>query len=258
MEPLLETQDLTVRFGGVVAVEDVSLTVPPGEIRGIIGPNGAGKSTLFNALSGVVKAEGRINFDGRDIADVSVHRRAGLGLRRTFQHVRLMQNRTALENVLVGMHLEIPANPLKSVLNLSGGVSPDRAARDRAREVMSFLGIDGLILRETGTLTIAQQRLLELARALAPGPKLLMLDEPCAGLSVPAVQTLDEILLRLKEEWKLTILLVEHVVSLVIDVSDSITVLDKGRVIAEGVGDEVMSNPAVKQAYLGTEEVDAA
>lgn len=258
MEPLLETQDLTVRFGGVVAVEDVSLTVPPGEIRGIIGPNGAGKSTLFNALSGVVKAEGRINFDGRDIADVPVHQRAGLGLRRTFQHVRLMQNRTALENVLVGMHLEIPANPLKSVLNLGGGVSPDRVARDRAREVMSFLGIDGLILRETGTLTIAQQRLLELARALAPGPKLLMLDEPCAGLSVPAVQTLDEILLRLKEEWKLTILLVEHVVSLVIDVSDSITVLDKGRVIAEGAGDEVMSNPAVKQAYLGTEEVDAA
>lgn len=258
MEPILETQDLTVRFGGVVAVEDVSLTVPPGEIRGIIGPNGAGKSTLFNALSGVVKAEGRINFDGRDIADVPVHQRAGLGLRRTFQHVRLMQNRTALENVLVGMHLEIPANPLKSVLNLGGGVSPDRVARDRAREVMSFLGIDSLILRETGTLTIAQQRLLELARALAPGPKLLMLDEPCAGLSVPAVQTLDEILLRLKEEWKLTILLVEHVVSLVIDVSDSITVLDKGRVIAEGAGDEVMSNPAVKQAYLGTEEVDAA
>jgi len=258
VEPILETQDLTVRFGGVVAVEDVSLTVPPGEIRGIIGPNGAGKSTLFNALSGVVKAEGRINFDGRDIADVPVHQRAGLGLRRTFQHVRLMQNRTALENVLVGMHLEIPANPLKSVLNPGGGVSPDRVARDRAREVMSFLGIDSLILRETGTLTIAQQRLLELARALAPGPKLLMLDEPCAGLSVPAVQTLDEILLRLKEEWKLTILLVEHVVSLVIDVSDSITVLDKGRVIAEGAGDEVMRNPAVKQAYLGTEEVDAA
>lgn len=258
MEPLLETQDLTVRFGGVVAVEDVSLSVPPGEIRGIIGPNGAGKSTLFNALSGVVKAEGRINFDGRDIADVPVHRRAGLGLRRTFQHVRLMQNRTALENVLVGMHLEIPANPLKSVLNLGGGVSPDRVARDRAREVMSFLGIDGLILRETGTLTIAQQRLLELARALVPGPKLLMLDEPCAGLSVPAVQTLDEILLRLKEEWKLTILLVEHVVSLVIDVSDSITVLDKGRVIAEGAGDQVMSDPAVKQAYLGTEDVGVA
>ncbi len=258
MKSLLEVQDLSVRFGGVVAVEHVSLTVPPGEIRGIIGPNGAGKSTLFNAISGVVKAEGRIDFDGEDITTLPVHRRAGLGLRRTFQHVRLMHNRTALENVLVGMHLEIPANPLKSVLNLGDGMSPDRAARDRAREVMNFLGIDSLILRETGTLTIAQQRLLELARALAPGPKLLMLDEPCAGLSMPAVQALDKILLRLKDEWKLTILLVEHVVSLVINISDCITVLDKGRVIAEGAGEEVMGNPTVKRAYLGTEDLDAA
>ncbi len=253
VKPLLSTHDLSVRFGGVTAVENISMTVPSGEIRGIIGPNGAGKSTLFNALSGVVKTEGRIEFDGENIADLPVHRRAGLGLRRTFQHVRLMQNRTALENVLVGMHLNIPANPLKSVLNVGGGAPPDREARDRAREVMEFLGIESLILRETGTLTIAQQRLLELARALAPEPKLLMLDEPCAGLSVPAVQALNRILIKLKEEKKLTILLVEHVISLVIDVSDRVTVLDKGRVIAEGTGKEVMGNPVVKHAYLGTE-----
>ncbi len=258
MEPLLDIHDLSVSFGGVVAVRDVSLAVPRGEIRGIIGPNGAGKSTLFNAISGIVETDGRIEFDGQNIAALPVHRRAGLGLRRTFQHVRLMHNRTALENVLVGMHLNIPANPLKSVLNVGGGTPPDRAARDRAREVMSFLGIEHLILRETGTLTIAQQRLLELARALVPEPKMLMLDEPCAGLSVPAVQALNEILLRLKEDRKLSILLVEHVISLVIDVSDRITVLDKGRVIAEGTGKDVMGDPVVRHAYLGTEASNVA
>ena len=258
MEPLLDIHGLSVSFGGVVAVRDVSLAVPRGEIRGIIGPNGAGKSTLFNAISGIVETDGRIEFDGQNIAALPVHRRAGLGLRRTFQHVRLMHNRTALENVLVGMHLNIPANPLKSVLNVGGGTPPDRMARDRAREVMSFLGIEHLILRETGTLTIAQQRLLELARALVPDPKMLMLDEPCAGLSVPAVQALNEILLRLKEDRKLSILLVEHVISLVIDVSDRITVLDKGRVIAEGTGKDVMGDPVVRHAYLGTEASNVA
>ena len=258
MKPLLDIHGLSVSFGGVVAVSDVSLAVPRGEIRGIIGPNGAGKSTLFNAISGIVETDGRIEFDGQNIAALPVHRRAGLGLRRTFQHVRLMHNRTALENVLVGMHLNIPANPLKSVLNVGGGTPPDRTARDRAREVMSFLGIEHLILRETGTLTIAQQRLLELARALVPEPKMLMLDEPCAGLSVPAVQALNEILLRLKEDRKLSILLVEHVISLVIDVSDRITVLDKGRVIAEGTGQDVMGDPVVRHAYLGTEASNVA
>jgi len=237
------------------ALKDVSFEVQPGEAIGIIGPNGAGKSTLFNAISGVVeRASGRIVFDGRDISDMPVHRRAAAGLRRTFQHVQLMQTRTTLENVLVGMHLSIPANPLKSVFSFGRRHSPDRAARERAREVMSFLGIEHTMLREVGALTIAQQRLIEIARALVAGPKLLMLDEPCAGLSPPAVEQLNAHLVRLNAEWGITILLIEHVLPLVIDVCDRVAVLDNGRLIADAAPLEVMAEPAVKLAYLGSDE----
>ena len=258
MTALLDARDITVRFGGVTAVDGVSLDIRAGEIRGLIGPNGAGKSTLFNVISGVIdRATGRIEFDGRDISDLPVHRRAAAGLRRTFQHVQLMQGRTVLENVLVGMHLAIPANPFKSILSFGRGGSPDGAARMRAREVMGFLGIEHTMLREVGSLTIAQQRLVEIARALVAAPKLLMLDEPCAGLSPPAVDQLNRNLIRLKAEWGITILLIEHVLPLVMDVCDRVAVLDNGRLIADGAPHEVMANPAVRLAYLGGDDAAA-
>jgi branched-chain amino acid transport system ATP-binding protein len=252
---LLDARDVTVHFGGVAAVDGVSLDIRQGEIRGLIGPNGAGKSTLFNAISGVVDSTaGRIMFDGNDISRMPVHRRAAAGLRRTFQHVQLMQARTTLENVLLGMHLASPANPLKSVLSFGRHRSADTAARVRAREVMRFLGIEHTMLREVGSLTIAQQRLIEIARALVAQPKLLMLDEPCAGLSPPAVDELNRNLVRLNREWGITILLIEHVLPLVIDVCHRVAVLENGRLIADGPPLEVMADPAVRLAYLGGDE----
>ncbi len=255
MAALLTAKSLTVRFSGLTAVNNVDMAIEEGQIHGLIGPNGAGKSTFFNALSGVVKpTSGSVIFDGKDITNDSVHRRAAFGMRRTFQHVQLMQERTTLENVLVGMHLAIPANPLKSIIGWGEGFQPDRKARERAREVLAYLGLESVILRPVGALTIAEQRLIELARALVMKPKILMLDEPCAGLSPPAVEQLDKYLVRLRKEWGLTILLIEHVISLVVNVCDRITVLDNGKKIAEGKGMDVMSEPAVRLAYLGAEE----
>lgn len=257
MTPLLEINDLTVRFGGLVAVDSASVRIAPGELRGLIGPNGAGKTTLFNAVSGLVPiSAGEIAVSGQPIAQWPAHARAAMGLRRTFQAVQLAQRLTVLENVLIGLHSELKESPLRILFGRDARRSEDWAAQIRAREALAYLGIEDLALKVVGSLSFAQQRRVELARALVSRPQLLMLDEPAAGLSPDDIEQLGDLLARLRSEWKLTILLVEHVLSLVLKVSDLVTVLDNGKVIADGPPAEIAGNAAVRTAYLG--ESDAA
>jgi branched-chain amino acid transport system ATP-binding protein len=251
---LLHVRDITVRFGGLLAVDSVELELPAGEIRGLIGPNGAGKTTFFNVISGLVtQSSGTLHFAGVDITAMPAHRRAAAGMRRTFQSVQLVPQFTVLENVLVGLHTEIRDNPVRGVLGLPGGNRGEYAAQQAVREALTFLGIADTLLRPVGTLSFAQQRFVEIARAIAARPKLLLLDEPAAGLSPSEVVELDTLLRRLRDMWGVTILLVEHVLSLVMGISDRISVLDNGRLIAEGTPAEVANDPAVQIAYLGTE-----
>jgi branched-chain amino acid transport system ATP-binding protein len=252
---LLEAKGISVRFGGLMAVNDVDLAIPQGSIHGIIGPNGAGKTTFFNAITGLVQTSaGRITFDGADITPEPTHRRAQRGMRRTFQSVQLIPQLTVLENVLIGLH-ERPgaASTLRSLFGLSGRDPAEEAAQDRVVETLALLGIGHTLFRRPAELSFAEQRYVEIARALVSRPKLLMFDEPAAGLSPNEVQGLNVMLRRFRAQSAVTIILVEHVLSLVFDVSDRITVFESGRVIAEGPPAEIEADPKVKAAYLGEE-----
>ena len=249
---LLVVEGISVRFGGLLAVDMVSFDLPTGEIRGLIGPNGAGKTTLFNAITGLVaQSDGTLLFDGADITGQPAHRRAAAGMRRSFQSVQLLPQLTVLENVLVGMHTAIRENALRAVFGLPGGNAQEFAAQNAVRDILEFFGIGATLLRPVGELSFAQQRCVEIARAVVSQPKLLLLDEPAAGLSPGEVEELDTRLRRLRDERGMTILLVEHVLSLVMGISDRITVLDNGRLICEGAPAEVAKDPAVLTAYLG-------
>jgi branched-chain amino acid transport system ATP-binding protein len=249
---LLTTKGVCVRFGGLTAVESVDLAVPEGVIHGVIGPNGAGKTTLFNAITGLVQvSDGAISFAGEDVTHRPAYRRARLGMRRTFQSVQLLPQLTVLENVLIGLHDHIREN---IVVSLLFGRSPEEEeAQQRVIATLAFLGIGSTLFRRPVELSFAEQRFAEIARALVAKPRLLMLDEPAAGLSPSEVTVLNGLLRRICAESGITILLVEHVLSLVLDVSHRITVLESGRVIAEGTPAEVEADERVKAAYLGDE-----
>ncbi|WP_187968448.1 ABC transporter ATP-binding protein [Aquibium microcysteis] len=253
MEPLLEIRNLTIRFDGLTAVDSVNLRVQPGEIRGLIGPNGAGKTTLFNAISGLAAAsDGTILLGGEDVTALAAPQRAARGIRRTFQTVQLVQSFTVYENLLVGLHAAV-GNPLTAFIvgHRMAAAGGDRQGDAAIDAVLSYLGMDDLRDRVVDTLTIAQQRYVEIGRALVARPRLLMLDEPTAGLSPAQVEKLDALIARLPGDWGVSIVLIEHVIPLVIRLCDRITVLDRGRVIAEGKGEEISGSRAVQQAYLG-------
>jgi branched-chain amino acid transport system ATP-binding protein len=253
-EALLRVSGLTVRFGGLVAVDDASLEVRPGEIKGLIGPNGAGKTTLFNAVSGLVPvSSGDIVLDGVPITHLPAHLRARRGLRRTFQSVQLVQNLTVLENVAIGLDAELNEGWLAVLFGRGGRGSAEFRMQNRVYEVLDDLGLGEFALSLVGTLTFAQQRYVEIARALVRQPRLLMLDEPAAGLTPAEVQALDRLLIRLCRSSGIAILLVEHVMELVFKVCDRISVLDSGRIIAAGTPPEVAQDPRVKVAYLGAD-----
>jgi len=257
--PLLEVQDLTIRFRGLTAVDHVSLTIPERQIRGLIGPNGAGKTTLFNAITGLVAPDtGRIVFGGIDITDLPAHCRAVAGIRRTFQAVQLIPQLTVLENVLIGLHTRITDNPVASALGLPGGSRAELAAQAEVQAVLDFLDIGWTLLEPISALTFAQQRFVEIARAIVAKPRLLMLDEPAAGLSPSEVETLDAVIRRLRAEWGMSLLLVEHVISLVLGICDEVTVLDNGRLISEGAPEVVANDSKVMAAYFGENDAGAA
>ena len=251
-ELLLETIALRKEFGGLVAVNDVDFTIPTGAIVSLIGPNGAGKTTFFNMITGVYKpTDGRVVFNGEDIGGKPPHAATERGIGRTFQNIRLFAQMTALENVLVGMHSRLRGRIVPSILGLPRVRREEARARERARELLAYCDLPGHEDDYARNLSYGDQRRLEVARALATQPKLLLLDEPTAGMNPQETLEFVDFVFRLREDEKLTILLIEHDMKLVMGVSDRITVLDSGEKIAEGKSQEIQSNPRVIEAYLG-------
>lgn len=251
---ILSIKGARVCFGGLVAVNNASLSVPRGEIHGVIGPNGAGKSTLFNAISGLVPlAAGAMALNGVDVTRMAAHTRASLGMMRTFQSVQLVKSMTVLENILVGLH----ARPRMS-RGTPRCAPPEPGATDieRACRVAEELGLTHCLYTPVDLLSFREQRFVEIGRALVSDPQLVMLDEPAAGLAAPEVDELRDVLQNVQRERALTVLLVEHVISLVMQVCQRVTVLEYGSVIACGTGAQIMADAKVIKAYLG-EDIDA-
>ncbi|CUH95967.1 High-affinity branched-chain amino acid transport ATP-binding protein BraF [Propionispora sp. 2/2-37] len=248
---LIEIRKITKTFGGLVALKDIDMTVEAGEIHGLIGPNGAGKTTLFNVLSGNYKASsGSFVFDGQEAIHLRNDERVGLGIVRTFQNIRLFTSMTVLDNVKLGFHRRTFANWLTSILNTGKVRREEEFVEEHSLDLLSKLGLRDVAQEEAKNLSYGDQRRLEIARALAMKPRLLLLDEPAAGLNESEVKKLME---RIREirDMGITIILVEHDMSLLMSVSDRITVLAHGQKIAEGTPQEVQENPRVIAEYLG-------
>jgi ABC-type branched-subunit amino acid transport system ATPase component len=256
-QPLLELDKVTMQFGGLIALNDISLQIQPGEILGLIGPNGAGKTTCFNVITGVYQAtQGTATYDGNVIAGLERHKITRLGIARTFQNIRLFPEMTALENVIVGCDAHSRTSVIGALLRLPRQRQEEKVFREKAMELLRFMGIADRADDAAKNLPYGYQRRLEIARALATGPKLLCLDEPAAGFN-PAEKLELMGLIRTIRDQGYTVLLIEHDMNLVMGVTDRIIVLDFGKKIAEGTPAEVRANPAVVAAYLG-EPSDAA
>jgi branched-chain amino acid transport system ATP-binding protein len=252
---LLAAERLTKSFGGVRAVEEVSFSVHSGEIKGIIGPNGAGKTTLFNLITGVYRADnGSIRFRGETCTGLAPHQVAERGIARTFQNVELFERMSVIENVMVGRHPRTRAGFISAAFRLAGARREERLIRERAMEILEFVGMGDRADWVSAALPLGLQRVLEIARALATEPRLLLLDEPASGLNAMETRKLGQILARIRDAG-ITVLLVEHDMSLTMEICDGILVMDYGRPLAEGTPREIQRNPQVIAAYLGEEVV---
>lgn len=251
---LLDVKNLTKNFGGLTAVGDVTMHLDKGELVGLIGPNGAGKTTLFNLLTGVYEpSEGLVSLDGTLLNGKKPYKITSLGLSRTFQNIRLFKDMTVLENVLVGMANQNKLYLLASFLRLPKFYHSEAKLRQKAMELLAIFDLDGDAETLAKNLPYGQQRRLEIVRALATEPKILFLDEPAAGMNPQETAELTQLIRRIKEEFDITIMLIEHDMSLVMEVTERIYVLEYGRLIAHGTPDEIKTNQRVIEAYLGGE-----
>ena len=255
---LLRTEKLSKHFGGLKAVDRIDFELEEGEVRGLIGPNGSGKSTFFNLVSGIYRPDegSRVWIDEHETTGFEPHRIADLGVARTFQLLRVFSEMTVLQNLLVGHHNHVSYGTIASMLGTRGVRAEEKRVREEMMELLAFIGLADFADMLASELSVGQRRLLALGRAMAMRPRLLLLDEPAAGLSPVNVDNLLRIILGLKERYGLTVVIVEHILRVVMDTCTKVTVLDHGQKIAEGSPDEVKNDHAVIEAYLGREMED--
>ena len=249
---LLQLHEISKIFGGLIAINELSFSVEQGSVVGLIGPNGAGKTTVFNCITGNYKPEhGRITFGGQDITGKRPHNIVEMGIARTFQSIRLFGKLPALENVLAGRHCRLKSGFLSSMLHTPWQRREEKAAVERCMEELEFVGLADHYAEAASSLSYGNQRLLEIARALATDPKLLLLDEPAAGMNPSETQELMENIVKIRDMFQIAVMLIEHDMKLVMGICEGICVLNFGKVIAKGTAEEIQANPAVIEAYLG-------
>ena len=251
-QPVLDVRNLGIDFGGLTAVDEFNMTIGPTEISGLIGPNGAGKTTIFNLLTSVYQpTRGSILVKGIDTKGMDTAKVNKLGVARTFQNIRLFNDMTALDNVKVGMHNEIKCSFLSSLLHLPSYYKSEKKADAKAMEILEFMGLADIAHHKAGSLAYGVQRRLEIARALASNPAIILLDEPAAGMNPSETAELMHQIRRIRDHFQIAIFLIEHDMSLVMNVCEGIVVVNYGKIIAKGTPEEIKNNPAVIEAYLG-------